>query len=97
MSDTATQAPNEAEKLYDPQLAPFIDREADEVTQIGPDGKRHPISELAAQEGSDSTVPETPALGAADPGPGETPGGSTKTSAAKSQASTGTKAGSGSE
>lgn len=96
MSDTATQAPNEAEKLYDPQIAPFVDRDADEVTQIGPDGKRHPISELAKDEGSDSTVPETPALGAADPGPGETPGG-TKTSTAKSQTSSGTKAGSGSE
>lgn len=46
------------EKLYDPVLAPYVDTEADELTQIGPDGKRHPISELAADEGSDSTVPE---------------------------------------
>jgi hypothetical protein len=49
VADTATQ---DQEKLYDPQIAPYIDAESDEVTQIGPDGKRHPISELTGEEQS---------------------------------------------
>lgn len=40
------------EAPYDPQIAPYMDTESGEVTQVGPDGKRHPISELTGEERS---------------------------------------------
>jgi hypothetical protein len=94
MSDTARQAQGE-DKLYDPQIAPYIDREADEVTQIGPDGKRHPISELAAQEGSDSTAPEDtpPATPFGEKLDAGAAGEGDKSDAAKAKASTSKAAG----